>query len=63
MQKEEIRDGQLATALKICSSGRKGRCSVFSYFAESEGNPRKDPLMLRFTGGPGCSVSVDLLLR
>ncbi|GMN34292.1 hypothetical protein TIFTF001_004611 [Ficus carica] len=32
----------------------------FYYFVESQGNPRDDPLMLWFTGGPGCSALCGL---
>ncbi|PON40313.1 Serine carboxypeptidase-like [Parasponia andersonii] len=32
----------------------------FYYYVESEGNPRDDPLMFWFTGGPGCSALCGL---
>ncbi|GAB2292106.1 hypothetical protein Dimus_026358 [Dionaea muscipula] len=34
---------------------------MFYYFLESEGNPKEDPLMMWFSGGPGCSAFVGLI--
>jgi len=36
---------------------------VFYYFIKSENNPKKDPLMLWLTGGPGCSSISGLLYQ
>lgn len=32
----------------------------FYYFVKSQGNPKTDPLMTWFTGGPGCSALCGL---
>nr|KAJ0211463.1 hypothetical protein LSAT_V11C400212580 [Lactuca sativa] len=36
--------------------GEYNAVQLFYYFVESEANPKRDPLMIWLTGGPGSSV-------
>ncbi|KAJ9175095.1 hypothetical protein P3X46_013677 [Hevea brasiliensis] len=38
-----------------------GSSEMFYYFIESEGNPKEDPLLLWYSGGPGCSAFNGLI--
>ncbi|EEF40332.1 serine carboxypeptidase, putative [Ricinus communis] len=38
-----------------------GPAEMFYYFIESEGNPKEDPLLLWYSGGPGCSAFNGLI--
>ncbi|KAF5444285.1 hypothetical protein F2P56_036771, partial [Juglans regia] len=40
-----------------------GESEMFYYFIESEGNPKLDPLMLWYSGGPGCSAFNGLIYQ
>ncbi|KAG7976577.1 hypothetical protein I3843_06G156700 [Carya illinoinensis] len=40
-----------------------GEADMFYYFIESEGKPKSDPLLLWYSGGPGCSAFNGLIYQ
>ncbi|KAF2536763.1 hypothetical protein F2Q68_00023039 [Brassica cretica] len=56
-------EGPLPFALETgyVSVGESEDVELFYYFVKSERNPKKDPLMIWLTGGPGCSSLSALL--
>ncbi|KAG5113707.1 hypothetical protein JHK82_036976 [Glycine max] len=53
----------VALHTKYVGVGESEDVQAFYYFIESENNPKKDPLMLWLTGGPGCSALSGLVFE
>ncbi|KAL0340051.1 UNVERIFIED_CONTAM: Serine carboxypeptidase-like 18 [Sesamum radiatum] len=43
--------------------GENEEAQLFYYFLESESNPKEDPFILWFTGGPGCTGLSTILVE